>query len=43
MLLAAGIGNPYVTTDYPAVQRALEVRAEVLLAAKNGIDRGLQR
>ena len=23
VLLAAGIGNPYVTTDYPAVQRAL--------------------
>ena len=38
VLLAAGTGNPYVTTDYPAVQRALELRAEVLLAAKNGID-----
>ncbi len=38
VLLAAGIGNPYVTTDYPAVQRALELRAEALLAAKNGID-----
>ena len=38
VLLAAGTGNPYVTTDYPAVQRALELRAEALLAAKNGID-----
>lgn len=38
VLLAAGTGNPYVTTDYPAVQRALELRAETLLAAKNGID-----
>lgn len=38
VLLAAGIGNPYVTTDYPAVQRALELRADALLAAKNGID-----
>jgi uridylate kinase len=38
VLLAAGIGNPYVTTDYPAVQRALELRAGALLAAKNGID-----
>lgn len=38
VLLAAGTGNPYVTTDYPAVQRALELRAEVLLAAKNGVD-----
>lgn len=38
VVLAAGTGNPYVTTDYPAVQRALELRAEVLLAAKNGVD-----
>ncbi len=38
VILAAGTGNPYVTTDYPAVQRALELRAEVLLSAKNGID-----
>lgn len=38
VVLAAGTGNPYVTTDYPAVQRALELRAEALLAAKNGVD-----
>ena len=38
VVLAAGTGNPYVTTDYPAVQRALELRAEALLAAKNGIN-----
>ncbi|MBV7334280.1 UMP kinase [Chloroflexi bacterium TSY] len=38
IILAAGTGNPYVTTDYPAVQRALEIRAEALLAAKNGTD-----
>ncbi len=38
VLLAAGTGNPYVTNDYPAVQRAIELRAEALLAAKNGID-----
>src|SRR6185503_20937302 len=38
VVLAAGTGNPYVTTDYPAVQRALELRAEALLSAKNGID-----
>lgn len=38
VLLAAGTGNPYVTTDYPAVQRALELRCDALLAAKNGID-----
>jgi uridylate kinase len=38
VVLAGGTGNPYVTTDYPAVQRALELRAEVLLSAKNGVD-----
>lgn len=38
VVLAAGTGNPYVTTDYPAVQRALELRAEALLAAKDGTD-----
>jgi len=38
VVLAAGTGNPYVTTDYLSVQRALELRAEALLAAKNGID-----
>lgn len=38
VVLAAGTGNPYVTTDYPAVQRALELRAEALLSAKNGTD-----
>jgi uridylate kinase len=38
VVLAAGTGNPYVTTDYPAAQRALELRAEALLAAKYGTD-----
>jgi uridylate kinase len=38
VVLAAGTGNPYVTTDYPAIQRALELRAEALLAAKYGTD-----
>ena len=38
VVLAGGTGNPYVTTDYPSVQRALELRADALLAAKNGID-----
>lgn len=38
VILAAGTGNPYVTTDYPSVQRALELQAEAILAAKNGID-----
>jgi uridylate kinase len=38
VILAGGTGNPYVTTDYPAAQRALELRADALLAAKNGTD-----
>jgi uridylate kinase len=38
VVFAAGTGQPYVTTDYPAVQRALEIRAEVLLAAKQGVN-----
>jgi uridylate kinase len=38
VVLAGGTGNPYVTTDYPSVQRALELRADALLVAKNGID-----
>ena len=36
VLLAGGIGQPYVTTDYPAVQRALELDADALLVAKIG-------
>ena len=27
-----------MTTDYPSVQRAVELEADVLLAAKNGVD-----
>jgi uridylate kinase len=38
VILAGGIGQPYVTTDYPAVQRALELEADALLVAKHGVD-----
>ncbi|MGZ4625153.1 MAG: UMP kinase [Kineosporiaceae bacterium] len=38
VLLAGGIGQPYVTTDYPAVQRALELDADALLVGKQGVD-----
>lgn len=37
-IFAGGIGQPYVTTDYPAVQRALEIRCDALLVAKEGVD-----
>lgn len=38
VIMACGIGQPFVTTDYPSVQRAVELEADVLLAAKNGVD-----
>jgi uridylate kinase len=38
VLLAGGIGQPFVTTDYPAVQRALELEADAVLVAKRGVD-----
>ena len=38
VVLAGGIGQPYVTADYPAVQRALELEADALLVAKHGVD-----
>jgi uridylate kinase len=38
LVLAGGIGQPFVTTDYPAVQRALELGADALLVAKHGVD-----
>jgi uridylate kinase len=38
VVLAGGIGQPYVTTDYPAVQRALELDSDALLVAKHGVD-----
>ncbi len=36
VIFAAGTGNPYVTTDYTAAQRAIETRSDALLFAKNG-------
>ena len=38
VILAAGTGNPYFTTDTAAVLRALELDAAVLLMAKNQVD-----
>lgn len=38
VILAAGTGNPYFTTDTAAALRALELNADILLMAKNGID-----
>ena len=38
VILAAGTGNPYFTTDTAAALRALELDVDVLLMAKHGID-----
>lgn len=38
VLFAGGNGQPFVTTDYPAVQRALETNCDALLVAKSGTD-----
>jgi uridylate kinase len=38
VIFAAGTGNPYMTTDSAAALRAIEIKAEVLLMAKNKVD-----
>lgn len=38
VILAAGTGNPYFSTDTAAALRALELDAEVILFAKNNVD-----
>lgn len=38
VILAAGTGNPYFTTDTAAALRALELDADALLMAKNRVD-----
>jgi uridylate kinase len=38
VILAAGTGNPYFTTDTAAALRALELDADALLMAKNSVD-----
>ncbi len=37
VIFAAGIGQPFVTTDYPAVQRTLETNCNAILVAKDGV------
>jgi uridylate kinase len=38
VIFAAGTGNPYFTTDTAAALRALEIDAEAILMAKNGVE-----
>jgi len=37
VIFAAGTGNPFFTTDTAAALRALEIHAEAILMAKNGV------
>jgi uridylate kinase len=38
VIFGAGAGMPYFSTDTVAAQRALEIRADVVLMSKNGVD-----
>ena len=38
VIFAAGLGAPYFTTDSTSVQRALEIGADLLIMAKNGVN-----
>jgi uridylate kinase len=38
VIFGAGAGMPYFSTDTVAAQRALEIKAEEVLVAKNGVD-----
>lgn len=39
VIFGAGLGAPFFTTDTTAVHRALEMKADMLIMAKNGIDK----
>jgi uridylate kinase len=38
VIFGAGLGAPYFSTDTAAAQRALEIKAEIVLMSKNGVD-----
>lgn len=38
VVLGGGNGQPFVTTDYPAAQRAVELGCDAILAAKEGVN-----
>ena len=38
IIFGAGLGHPYFSTDTTAALRAIEVKCDVILAAKNGVD-----
>ena len=38
VIFGGGTGNPFVTTDYTSIIKALEVRADEVLMAKEGVN-----
>ncbi|ADY21127.1 UMP kinase [Bacillus paranthracis] len=38
VIFGGGNGQPFVTTDYPSVQRAIEMNSDAILVAKQGVD-----
>lgn len=38
VVYGGGIGQPYVTTDYPSIQRAIETNCDLVLVAKEGVN-----
>jgi len=38
VIFGAGLGSPYFSTDTTAAQRALEIKADVVLMSKNAVD-----
>jgi uridylate kinase len=38
VIFGGGNGQPFVTTDYPSVQRAIESNSDAILVAKQGVD-----
>ncbi|WP_257348530.1 UMP kinase [Pseudalkalibacillus decolorationis] len=38
VIFGGGNGQPFVTTDYPSVQRAIETNSDAILVAKQGVD-----
>lgn len=38
VVFGGGNGQPFVTTDYPSVQRAIESNSDAILVAKQGVD-----
>ncbi|WML60655.1 UMP kinase [Neobacillus sp. PS2-9] len=38
VIFGGGNGQPFVTTDYPSVQRAIEMNSDAIFVAKQGVD-----